>query len=190
LKTLPGFLILQMFAMSTVDLRYPIGEYIPQPFSEMLLEERLADIKFLPGLLEKAIENLDEAQLLTPYRDGGWTVQQVVHHVADSHMNALSRLKFTLTEENPTIMGYDEQQWAMTKEYQLPVNISLTMVHTIHAKMFMLFSNVEGEEWNRTYIHSHSKKQFNLWYLLGMYAWHGKHHVAHITGLRERMGWR
>lgn len=176
--------------MSSIDPRYPIGQYEPQPYSDELLAERLADLKFLPGLLEKAVENLDEAQLNTHYRDGGWTVKQVVHHVADSHLNALTRLKFTITEENPTIMGYDEQKWAETAEYtQLPVNISLTMLHTIHAKLHCLFSNLKGAEWERTYIHSHSKKQFNLWYLLGMYAWHGKHHTAHITSLRELKGW-
>nr|WP_294906419.1 putative metal-dependent hydrolase [uncultured Lacibacter sp.] len=173
-----------------MNLRYPIGEYQPAPYSDALRDERLADIKFLPGLLEAAIENLDEAQLDTSYRDGGWTVRQVVHHVSDSHLNALTRLKFTITEHNPTIMGYDEEAWAKTTEYtELPVNISLTMLHTIHAKLYVLFSNLSGEDWQRTYVHSHSKKQFDLWYLLGMYAWHGKHHTAHITSLRERMGW-
>jgi hypothetical protein len=176
--------------MNTTDLRYPIGQYNRQPFSEELRAERLADIQFLPGLLEKAVENLDEHQLDTSYREGGWTVKQVVHHVADSHMNALSRLKFTLTEVNPTIMGYDEKAWAATAEYeQLPINISLTMIHTIHAKLHCLYANVKSEEWSRTYIHSHSQKQFDLWFLFGMYAWHGKHHVAHINSLRERNNW-
>ncbi len=173
-----------------MDLRYPIGQYEPAPFSNELKVERLTHLKFLPGLLEQSIENLDEHQLNTPYRDGGWTVKQVIHHVADSHMNALSRLKFTLTEDNPTIMGYDENKWAATVEYtELPINISLTMIHTIHAKLVALFSALTAEEWKRTYIHSHSKKQFDLWFLLGMYAWHGKHHTAHITSLRERMKW-
>ena len=173
-----------------MDPRYPIGNYEPAPYSEALKEERLADIKFLPGLLEQAIENLDEAQLDTPYREGGWTVMQVVHHVSDSHLNALSRLKFTLTEDNPTVMGYDEGKWAETAEYSLvPINVSLTMIHAIHAKMHALFSSLTEQDWKRTYIHSQSKKQFDLWYLLGMYAWHGKHHVSHITTLRERKGW-
>lgn len=173
-----------------MDIRYPIGKYVSAPFSTELKVERLADLTFLPGLLERAIENLDEAHLNTPYREGGWTVQQVVHHVCDSHMNALSRLKFTLTEDNPTVMGYDENLWAQTIEYSdLPVNISLTMIHALHAKLVSLFSHLTDEEWNRTYIHSQSMKQFNLWYLCGLYAWHGKHHVAHITALRERNGW-
>ncbi len=173
-----------------MDLRYPIGNYETAPYSDALKEERLADIKFLPGLLEQAIENLDEAQLQTPYRDGGWTVQQVVHHMSDSHLNALSRLKFALTEDNPTVMGYDEAKWAETAEYSLvPINVSLTMIHAIHAKLHALFSSLTAEQWTRTYIHSQTKKQFDLWYLLGMYAWHGKHHVAHITSLRQKKGW-
>ena len=152
-----------------MDLRYPIGKYEPAPFSTELKVERLADLKFLPGLLERAIENLDEAQLNTPYREDGWTVQQVVHHVCDSHMNALSRLKFTLTEDNPTVMGYDENLWAQTIEYKdLPVNISLTMIHALHAKIVSLFSHLTDEEWKRTYIHSQSMKQFDLWFLCGL----------------------
>src|ERR1700710_921160 len=97
---------------TTTDLRYPIGVYEPKPFSQHQKEEWLTDIKFLPQLLENSIENLDEAQLLTPYRDGGWTVQQVVHHVADSHINAICRFKLGLTEDNPTIRPYDEAAWA------------------------------------------------------------------------------
>jgi DinB superfamily len=173
-----------------MDLRYPIGQYEPLPFSEELKEERLADIRFLPGLLERSIENLDEAQLNTPYREGGWTLRQVIHHIGDSHLNALSRLKFTITEDNPTVMGYDEVAWAETAEYKLvPINVSLTMLHAIHTKLYALFFSLTAEQWTRTYVHSQSKKQFDLWFLLGMYAWHGKHHAAHITSLRERKGW-
>ena len=173
-----------------MDQRYPIGKYEPQQFSETLKKERLGDIKFLPLLLENAVANLDAAQLETPYRDGGWTVHQVVHHISDSHMNALCRLKLGITEDNPTIKPYDEAKWAETSEYRhLPINISLTMLHTIHAKLYDLFSNLSDEQWKRTYFHPESKKEFDLWYLFGMYSWHGKHHVAHITSLRERMNW-
>jgi len=173
-----------------MDQRYPIGKYEAQPFSESLKKQRLGDIKLLPTILENAVANLDAAQLETPYRDGGWNVRQVVHHVSDSHMNALCRLKWSLTEDNPTIKTYDEAKWAETSEYKdLPINISLTMLHTIHAKLHDLFSNLSDEEWKRTYFHPESQKQFDLWYLLGLYSWHGKHHVAHITNLRERMKW-
>lgn len=173
-----------------MDLRYPVGKYVPASYSEDLKKERLGNIKLLPELLEHAVSNLDAAQLETPYREGGWSVRQVVHHVSDSHINALCRLKLSLTEDIPTIKPYDEAKWAETSEYKnLPINISLTMLHTIHAKLYDLFSNLTDGQWKRTYFHPESKKEFDLWYLLGMYSWHGKHHVAHITSLRERMGW-
>ncbi|MFZ1369741.1 MAG: putative metal-dependent hydrolase [Ferruginibacter sp.] len=172
------------------DLRYPIGKYIAQPFSEKLSGEWLIDIKNLPQHLENAILNLDEAQLNTAYRDGGWTVKQVVHHVADSHMNAYIRFKLGLTEENPTIKPYDEAAWAeMVDTRNLPVNISLTLLHALHARWFEVLKNMSPADLEKTVFHPEHKKQMTLWYLLGMYAWHSRHHVAHITSLRERMGW-
>lgn len=173
-----------------MDPRYPIGQYSPQPFSEGLKEEWLSDIKFLPQYLESTILNLDAAHLETPYRDGGWTVKQVVHHVADSHINAYCRFKLGLTEENPTIRPYEEKFWAeMSDTKNLPVNISLTLLHALHTRWYEVLKNVKNEEWERTVFHPEHKKTFTLWHLLGMYAWHGKHHVAHITSLRERSGW-
>ena len=172
------------------DLRYPIGKYIAQPFSEKLSGEWLIDIKNLPQHLENAILNLDEAQLNTVYRDGGWTVKQVVHHVADSHMNAYIRFKLALTEENPTIKPYDEAAWAeMVDTQNLPVNISLTLLHALHARWYEILKNMSNTDLEKTVFHPEHKKQMTLWYLLGMYAWHSRHHVAHITSLRERMGW-
>ena len=172
------------------DLRYPIGKYKNQPFSEKLLGEWLIDIKNLPQHLENAILNLDEAQLNTVYRDGGWTVKQVVHHVADSHMNAYIRFKLALTEENPTIKPYDEAAWAeMVDTQNLPVNISLTLLHALHARWYEVLKNMSNTDLEKTVFHPEHKKQMTLWYLLGMYAWHSRHHVAHITSLRERMGW-
>ena len=152
--------------------------------------EWMNDIEQLPSLLIAAVKGLTQEQLDTPYRDGGWNVRQVVHHISDSHMNALCRLKWGLTEDNPTIKTYDESKWAETTEYKhLPINISLTMLHTIHAKLYDLFSNLSDDDWKRTYFHPESKKEFDLWYLLGMYSWHGKHHTTHIISLREKMGW-
>ena len=172
------------------DLRYPIGKYIAQPFSEKLSGEWLIDIKNLPQHLENAILNLDEAQLNTVYRDGGWTVKQVVHHVADSHMNAYIRFKLALTEENPTIKPYDEAAWAeMVDTQNLPVNISLTLLHALHARWYEVLKNMSNTDLEKTVFHPEHKKQMTLWYLLGMYAWHSRHHVAHITSLRERRGW-
>src|SRR5690348_7545684 len=117
------------------DLRYPIGKYEPQPFSEKQKEQWLADIQFLPNAIEAAVNNLDEQQLQTPYREGGWTVHQLVHHVADSHMNAYVRFKLGYTEENPTIRPYEEKLWAQTTDVQnLPINVSITLLYALHQR--------------------------------------------------------
>jgi uncharacterized damage-inducible protein DinB len=173
-----------------MDPRYPIGKYEPQPFSEKLKQDWLNDIKFLPLAIEHAILNLDAAQLDTPYREGGWTVKQLVHHVADSHLNAYCRFKLGLTEDNPTIRPYEEKLWAELKDtHNLPVNISTTLLHAVHIRWYEILVNMTNEEYDRTVFHPEHKKQFTLWHLLGMYAWHGRHHTAHITSLREKKGW-
>ena len=153
--------------------------------------EWLADLKFLPLQLENAVLNLDEAQLKTPYREGGWTIHQLVHHVADSHINAYCRFKLALSEENPTIKPYDEKMWAeMNDVHKLPINISLTLLHALHARWHESVKYISDKDWNnRTIFHPEHKKVIRLWTMLGMYAWHGKHHVAHIMSLRERMKW-
>lgn len=172
------------------DLRYPIGIFEPKPFSEKLREQWLADIQFLPNALEQAINNLDEQQLQTPYRDGGWTVHQVIHHVADSHLNAYMRFKLGYTESNPTIKPYQEKLWALTSDVQnLPVNISITLLYALHKRMYEFLVHLSGKDWEKTVYHPANEKQYSLWDLLGMYAWHGRHHTAHITSLRERMKW-
>ncbi|MFT3981459.1 MAG: putative metal-dependent hydrolase [Ferruginibacter sp.] len=172
------------------ELKYPIGKYIEQPFSEQQLREWLLDIETLPLHVEHAVLNLDEAQLQMPYRPGGWTVHQLVHHIADSHMNAYIRFKLGLTEDNPTIKPYEEQRWAeMADTKNLPINISATILFAVHKRWTEVLKHIQPEEWNRTVYHPEHKKTMTLWFLLGMYAWHGRHHTAHITRLRERMGW-
>lgn len=180
-----------IISASVDELRFPIGKYEPKPFSIDQKIEWLADLKFLPLQLENAVLNLDEAQLNTPYREGGWTVQQVVHHVADSHINAYCRFKLALTEDNPTVKPYDEKLWAeMNDVFKLPINVSLTLLYALHARWHEALKYVSDDDWNnRTLFHPEHKKTLRLWYFLGDYAWHGKHHVAHITRLRERMGW-
>jgi hypothetical protein len=165
---------------TSIDPRYPIGKYQPQPYSDKQLKDWLNDIRFLPGLVENAILNLDEAELDTPYREGGWKISQLVHHIADSHMNAYMRFKLALTEENPTIKPYEEKKWAELADTRLPVNISVTLLHALHARWFEVAKNISEDEWNRTVYHPEHKKDISLWYLLGMYSWHGRHHVAHI----------
>jgi hypothetical protein len=172
------------------DLRYPVGKYLPQPFSHKQKEKWLLDLKFLPSELELSVQNLDAHQLETPYREGGWTVQQLVHHVADSHINAYVRFKLGLTEENPTIRPYEQDDWVKLNDVKtVPINVSLTLLHALHQRWVAMIENLSEDELERTVFHPEHKKQISLWVLLGMYAWHGKHHVAHITSLRERHGW-
>ena len=176
--------------MAVTDARYPIGQYEPQPYSEAQKEEWLADIQFLPNAIENAIHNLDESQLATPYRDGGWTVHQLVHHVADSHMQAFVRFKLGYLENNPTIKPYNEGDWVTTSDVQnLPVNISITLLFALHARWYAFLKSLEGNDWDKTIFHPGHEKKMTLWYLLGSYAWHGRHHTAHITELRSQKGW-
>jgi uncharacterized damage-inducible protein DinB len=176
---------------SAIDPSYPIGKYEPQLYSAEQHQTWLNDIRYLPQLLENAVLNLDEAQLLTPYRDGGWTIKQVVHHVADSHSNAMIRFKLAMTEDSPTIKPYDEKAWAELNDvHELPVNISFTLLHALHARWYSCIKVLTADELqSMSVVHPQHKKKMTLWHLLGMYAWHGKHHTAHITSLRERMGW-
>lgn len=173
-----------------MDPRYPLGKYVPEPYSEAVRRVWLQDIQFLPALLESAIENLDAGQLDTPYREGGWALKQVVHHVADSHLNAYVRFKLGLTEHNPTIKPYDEQKWATLADVdKVPVNISITLLYALHSRWHACLIGLTEEQWHRTIFHPQRERQISLWELLGMYAWHGRHHVAHITQLREQKGW-
>jgi len=172
------------------DLRYPIGKYTEQPFSDKQLREWLLDIETLPMQVEQAIINLDASQLETSYRPEGWQVKQVVHHIADSHMNAYIRFKLGLSEDNPTIKPYDEKAWAEMKDTaNLPVNVSTTLLFSLHRRLAEILRNIQPAQWERTVYHPEHKKSMTLWYLLGMYAWHSRHHVAHINKLRERQGW-
>ena len=172
------------------ELKYPMGKYLPQPFSHEQKEKWLLDLKFLPEDLELSIQNLDAYQLDTPYREGGWTVRQLIHHVADSHMNAYIRFKLGLTEHNPPIKPYEEKEWTKLADVEaVPINVSLTLLHALHQRWVSALQDISEEQWERTVFHPEHKINMSLWYLLGLYAWHGKHHVKHITALRERMGW-
>ena len=172
------------------DQRYPIGQIENRPFSQQQKEDWIADIRYLPQLIERAVQNLDETQLHTPYREGGWTVHQLVHHVADSHMNAFIRFKLGLTEDVPTIKPYDENLWVRTDDVsKLPINLSITLLFALHERWVALLQSISDQEWTRRVYHPEQKKELSLWELLAMYAWHGRHHTAHITALRERMVW-
>ncbi|MFT3904032.1 MAG: putative metal-dependent hydrolase [Niabella sp.] len=173
-----------------IENQYPIGKASFEVFSETVKEKLLNDIKFLPNLLESALYNLDEAQLQTPYREGGWTVHQLVHHIADSHLNAYVRFKLILTENVPTVKPYDENAWAMLNDVkELPVNISVTLLHTLHRRWYTAIKDLSPADWERSAYHAERQQELSLWYFLQLYAWHGRHHVAQINYLREKMKW-
>ena len=172
------------------DLRYPIGRFEHDgPISDADLSGWIADIEALPADLRAAVAGLDDAQLDTPYRPEGWTVRQVVHHVGDSHLNALARFKLALTEDTPTIKPYKEARWAELADHALPVEPGLALVEALHARWVPILRSLDRNDLARTYVHPERDRTLTLGWTVGMYAWHGRHHVAHITALREREGW-
>jgi hypothetical protein len=172
------------------DLQYPIGRFKrPAQFTSAEREEAIGAIEQAPARLRAAILGLSDEQLDTPYRPGGWTVRQVVHHLPDSHLNAYVRCKLALTEDDPTIRPYEEARWAELEEARTaPIEVSLLLLEGLHSRWVMTFRNLQPEDWNRTFIHPVSGSQ-SLDSTAGLYAWHGKHHVAHINSLRQREGW-
>src|ERR1700744_3658014 len=166
-------------------LRYPIGRYqVPETYNTKLLNEWITIIEALPSWMDVCIENLDEVHLQTPYRPGGWTVQQVIHHVADSHMNAYIRIKLALTEDNPTIKPYKEELWAELEDTRVtPVNVSVTLIHAMHRRMVAVLQHMQPQDWERTYYHPEYKREVPLWEVTAMYAWHSRHHTEHIRRL-------
>ncbi len=173
------------------QLQYPVGRYRKaEVVNPGLIQEWIKVLQALPSWMDACIENLDEKQLQVPYREGGWTIQQVIHHVADSHMNAYIRLKLALTEDNPVIKPYDEKAWAeLADTHLVPVNISVTLLHTLHRRMVTLLQNMKPADWDRTYSHPDHKRSIPVWELVALYAWHSRHHTEHIRQLRQRMNW-
>ena len=173
------------------NLKYPVGRF--QFDKDVTPETRNAcirEIAELPHMARRAVNGLSPAQLDTPYRDGGWTVRQVVHHLADSHMNSFTRFKLALTEGNPQIKPYDQNAWAATADAaKTDVALSLALLEGLHGRWAALLSSLTPADFARTFQHPESGLQ-TLERTLQMYAWHCRHHVAHITGLRERSGWR
>ena len=172
------------------DPRFPIGKFsFDGNLTEVQKSQYLDDIEQTPTRLRGAVQGLSDEQLDTPYRDGGWTVRQVVHHVPDSHMNAYVRFKLALTEQEPTIRPYMENLWAELPEAKTaPAELSLTLLDTLHKRWSMVLRGIAPTDWKRTFRHP-ELGIVSLEKNLALYAWHGKHHVAHITKLRERMGW-
>ena len=172
------------------DPRYPIGKFTFNGATDEAQRKQLIDaIEQAPGALRAAVKGLNPQQIDTPYRDGGWTVRQVVHHVPESHMNAFIRFKLALTEENPTIKPYMEDRWAETDEVRnTPIETSLALLDSLHDRWIPLLRSLRPEDWKRTFQHP-ELGTVSLERNLALYAWHGRHHVAHVTELRKRMGW-
>jgi hypothetical protein len=172
------------------DLRYPVGEFrFPESIAGGDLTRFIDQIAGAPASLRAAVAGLDDAQLDTPYRPGGWTVRQVAHHVPDSHMNSYVRFRLALTEDEPVIKPYDESRWAELSDARgMPVEPSLVLLESLHARWEPLLRSLSDSQWKRSFRHPELglvKLEQNA----ALYAWHGRHHVAHITALRKRMGW-
>ena len=171
------------------DPRFPIGKFHkPAEISPEARTQYIEEIAAAPELMRKAVSGLNEPQIDTPYRDGGWTVRQVVHHVPDSHMNSYIRFKLALTEDNPVIKPYEEQLWAELADSKSPVDGSLKMLELLHERWVVLLKSMNDAAWSRSFKHP-ALGEMALPTALALYAWHGNHHVAHVTALRERMGW-
>lgn len=172
------------------DFRYPVGEF--ERRDALTSDERtrmIGEIAETPARMRQAIAGLTDSQLDTPYREGGWTVRQVVHHVPDSHLNAYTRFKLALTEEHPTIRPYDEAKWAeLSDSRDTPVETSLALLESLHDRWTRLLRAMTPDDYRRTLNHP-DMGVMSLDAVLSQYAWHGRHHVAHVTSLRERMGW-
>jgi len=174
----------------SVDRQYPIGRFrFEAPISASTRQECVDRIATQPLRLRSAVEELDEKQLDTPYRDGGWTVRQVVHHVADSHLNAYCRCRLALTEDRPTIKPYDQARWAESPDYGLEVEVSLVLLAALHQRWVELMRSLRDEQFQRSFFHPEDGVEVSIERAAASYAWHGDHHIAQINALRARRGW-
>ena len=180
--------------METADLdkqKYPIGKYFaPEKIKKSEVKRWIREIDKLPKRLKDAVKNLTEEQLDTPYRDGGWTVRQVIHHLADSHMNSFVRFRLALTEDNPTIKPYSQSKWAdMTDSKTAPVKYSLDLLRNLHKRWVMMLKTLDKDQLKRMVHHPEHNTDWKLDWMIGMYAWHCNHHLAHIENLKKKMNW-
>lgn len=177
--------------MTSVDPGYPVGKFQWSGGEATPREraERIAEIERCPAGMRAAVRGLDDAQLDTPYRDGGWTVRQVIHHVPDSHMNSYIRFKLGLTEDRPTIKPYEENSWAQLPDSRsAPIDVSLAILESLHARWVIVLRAMRDADFARQINHPESGVQ-TLDRVLALYAWHSRHHIAHVTSLREKRGW-
>lgn len=172
-------------------LKYPVGNFAPpKDTSPAIRSQWIEDIANLPAQVRAAVVGLSDEQLETPYRPGGWTLRQVVHHLPDSHMNSYMRFRLALTEENPTIRPYEEARWAELPDAKsAPVDLSLDLLDALHKRWVVLLKAMTEADFQKTFLHPESGRTFRLATVLALYAWHSRHHLAHITETKKRMGW-
>lgn len=171
--------------MIDANLQYPVGKFEPKPFSNELKENLLKELAALPSAMEAAIEGLTQEQLHTPYREGGWSPAQFVHHMADSSINYYARCKFALAQDNPIVTPFDQDAWIKLNDNTVPVELSITLLHAIHKKWEALLSNLSESDWMRTVVYPDREKPVKLWNLLLVSIWHGKHHTQQIIAFRK-----
>ncbi|WP_207434234.1 YfiT family bacillithiol transferase [Sabulibacter ruber] len=171
-------------------LRYPVGRFETPPlYRSALVKQAMASIEALPALLRAAVVNLSDEQLDTSYRAGGWTLRQVVHHLADSHINSYTRFRLALTEDRPLIKAYEESAWAYLHDARwADTELSLRLLEALHHRWILLLRSFDMEDWHKSFLHPQNGEVY-LFQAVGMYAWHGEHHLAHITSLKDRMDW-
>lgn len=191
LKSQRVFLFLDMTTEEFEALKYPIGkEEIPEKITVEHIQKWISDISQLPAKLRASVSKLSKEQLDTPYRPDGWTLKQLIHHIADSHMSALLRFKWALTEDEPTIKAYDEKSFAELYDSKLaPVQISIDFITALHGKWVILLENMSNSDFERTFVHPETGYRYTLKESLGHYSWHGRHHYAHLHNLLKRKGW-
>jgi hypothetical protein len=178
--------------MDIEKLKFPLGKFDkPTSITRDILRKWIADISTFPKRLSAEVLNLKDEQLNTQYRPDGWTLRQVVHHCADSHMNGLTRVKLTLTEDHPTVKPYFEERWAeLLDTKSMPIHSSLKMLEGIHERWTVLLNNLADDQLERTFVHPEHRKTFRIDESIGLYAWHCNHHLAHITETKKRHNWK
>ena len=172
-------------------IKFPIGRYMkPEAFNVAVMNDAICTLEELPQKLRTATQDLSEEQLNTPYREGGWTIRQVVHHIADSHINGYIRMKLAVTESIPTIKSYDQDKWAtLYDSMHAPISISLDLIEALHQRWVHFLRSLEGRDFRKKFHHPESNQNQSLGLWLTIYAWHSDHHLSHITQLRERLHW-
>jgi hypothetical protein len=181
-----------MEELNLEKLKYPIGKFLaPSEYTVKYILEKITEIELFPEKLKAETFFLSDEELDTPYRPEGWTIRQVIHHCAESHMNCFIRLKWALTENNPVIKAYDENLWAaLPDNLKMPIQASLSLLEGLHSRLAFIMKNLANEELERSFVHPENNSEYKIKEIIGLYAWHSNHHLAHITTLKKHKNWK